>query len=125
MTKTRLGKKATKAKAAHMSIKYPLLVIYFLSIISCRSINYHHIKMYKDTFPVISFCDLPNHKGKQVYVKGYYSGILEYWTFNNGGKGCDPKLSTDLQFEGSNPFNPPQKFETVFNEAFNNYQTSF
>lgn len=104
-------------------LRYSLIVICTGLLLSCNTSKNSSVT-YRDNIPAVSFCDLPLYKGKQVYLKCYYSGIDEYWSLKNIKPGdCNSKLSVDLQFTGYNPFNPPEKFETVFREASENYNT--
>ncbi|MCD8741549.1 hypothetical protein LT679_13120 [Mucilaginibacter roseus] len=43
------------------------------------------------------FCDLPNHKNEEVYVRGVYSGVDEYWWVTSFTSKCNQKIpNTDL-----------------------------
>lgn len=81
---------------------------------------------WRGSAPAVSFCDLPLYKGKQVYLKCYYSGIDEYWSLKNiKMDDCNSKLSIDLQFAGHNPFMPSEKFKNVFRKANENYHNTY
>ena len=104
-----------------------LLLITFISIIvSCKTGKANLTKTYRDSIPVVTFCDLPKYKGQQVYLKCYYSGIDEYWSLSSTEKKkCNPDLTVDLQFTGYNPFQPPQQFEEVFRKVHQSYHNSY
>ena len=108
-----------------------LVRLFYLSAISCQLISCSSskttsAKFFRDTIPIVSFCDLPQFKGKQVYLRCYYSGIEEYWSLKDiEKKNCSPKLRIDLQFAGKNPFLVPKKFEKAFSDVRDNYYNSF
>jgi hypothetical protein len=104
--------------------KLSIFIICLFTVIGCRSTKAGITKNYRDSIPIVAFCDLPNYKGEKVYVKGFYSGVDEYWSLNNGRAKCNEKLTVDLQFK-DDPFNPPKEFESAFREVHNNYHNSY
>lgn len=103
-----------------------LLIIIVETIIGCKTGQANLTETYRDSIPIVSFCDLPKYQGQKVYLKSYYSGIDEYWSLKSIEKRkCNPALSVDLQFAGYNPFLPPQQFEEVFTEVHERYHNSF
>ena len=61
-----------------------------------------------------------------MYLKSFYSGVDEYWSLTNVKRNtCNTELSVDLQFAGHNQFSPPEKFEKVFREAYENYHNTY
>jgi len=84
------------------------------------------VKMFRDSIPIAPFCDLPHYTGTTVYLKSYYAGIDEYWSLDNiEKKPCKPNLTVDLQFSGTNPFDPPAKFQSLFLKAHENYHNTY
>ena len=95
-------------------------------LLSCGTTKGNSIKTFRDTIPIVPFCDLPQYNGKTIYLKAYYSGIDEYWSLKNTEKKqCKPYLNVDLQFSGTNPFNPPEKFQSLFLMAHENYHNTY
>jgi len=95
-------------------------------LVSCHSTSLTSNETFRDSIPTINFCDLPKYTGKQVYLKAYYSGIDEYWSLTDPRKqNCNPALTVDLQFTGTNPYMTPKEFENVFLKVTNNYQNSY
>jgi len=106
--------------------KYFVILLIGFAIPRCKTSNETLSKTYKNNIPIVQFCDLPNYKGKQVYLKCLYSGIDEYWSLKDiARRKCKPALSIDLQFVGYNPFLPPEKYRKVFTEVGNNYHNSY
>jgi len=103
--------------------KVLISIICFLTVISCRTGKTLSNQTYKDSIPIIDFCDLPDYKGRQVYIKCNYSGVDEYWGL--GQKKCKSKISVNLEFSGDNPFREPKEFENVFREVHDNYYNSY
>ncbi len=108
-------------------IKLLFTTIFSSFLLSCKTTEHaSKLEFFRDNIPIITFCDLPKFAGKSVYLTGYYSGIDEYWSLKNTKKkACNSKLTVDLQFAGYNPFNPPEKFEKVFREAYENYHDTY
>jgi hypothetical protein len=104
-----------------------LLILFFVvSIVSCGTNTPVASEVFRDSIPIVSFCDLPGYKGQKVYLKCYYSGIDEYWSLSNiKKKKCKPDLTVDLQFSGYSPFMTPEKFQDVFSEVHDNYNNSY
>lgn len=100
------------------------LICPFLGCKSAGSVT--GMKMFRDSIPIVTFCDLPEFAGKSVYLKSYYGGIDEYWSLRNPKKKtCDPELHVDLQFTGDNPFMPPEKFKKIFREVHDNDHNTY
>ena len=59
-------------------------------------------------------------------MKAYYSGIVEYWSLTDPRKeNCNPVLTVDLQFSGTNPYMAPREFEDIFRKVSENYHNSY
>lgn len=103
-----------------------LFIVIISTLIGCKTGKTNLAETYRDSIPVVSFCDLPKYKGQRVYLKSYYSGIDEYWSLKSTEKRkCDSTLTVDLQFSGYSPFLPPKKFEDVFTKVVENYHNSY
>jgi hypothetical protein len=108
-------------------IKLLFTTIFGSYLLGCKTTGQAtRLEFFRDSIPIITFCDLPKFAGRPVYLTSYYSGIDEYWSLKNiKQKACSSKLTVDLQFAGYNPFNPPEKFEKVFREAHENYHDTY
>ena len=105
--------------------KLSLYIIFVLTVVSCRPSNIVDSNTYREGITIVAFCDLPKFRGQQVFVKGYYSGIDEYWSFNNGRTECKEKFTVDLQSKDDIGFVVPVKFEDVFQEVHKNYHNTY
>jgi hypothetical protein len=77
--------------------------------------NYIHI-------PKVSFCDLPKHEGKLVFIKAAYSGIDEYWGLS-AQKKCNTQIKVELDYREGSTF--PTKYQSLFDSAYSSYWNTY
>ncbi|WP_382319539.1 hypothetical protein [Hymenobacter bucti] len=69
----------------------------------------------------VPFCQLLALRNQLVYVRGSYSGLDEYWSFNAMGKHCENFLPVELTL--SEQVIAP--FQAQFNTVRNNYMNQY
>lgn len=69
----------------------------------------------------VTFCQLPALRNQLVYVRGTYSGLDEYWSFNSASKHCENSLPVELTLseQAIAPFQA--QFNTVHDKYLNYY----
>jgi len=102
-----------------ISFTFALLVFYLFGCSASRRSSTP--KYFRDSIPIVSFYDLPKHKGKKVYLQSWYSGNEEYWSLKALNGRFDQKLSVELQFKEWPHMPPPNKYDNLFDSVYNHY----
>jgi hypothetical protein len=81
-------------------------------------------KYFRDSIPIISFCDLPKYKGQKVYLQSKYAGIDEYWSLFPVDKKCKEKISVELEFKEGIGYIPTQ-YQNLFDSVYSSYWNTY